>query len=78
MATSRNSRDPAQAVEMAVQAQGYDLLRESQIEWWNGFWDRSSVELEDKELEAAYYRDLYFLACNLREGVQAPAGCTGT
>ena len=68
------SRDPAEAVKMAVQAQaqGYDLLKESQIEWWNGFWDRSSVELEDKELEAAYYRDLYFLACNLREGVQAP------
>lgn len=74
VATSRDSRDPAQAVEMAVQvqAQGYELLRESQIAWWSGFWDRSSVQLEDKELEVAYYRDLYFLSCNVGEGKEAP------
>ena len=74
VATTRDSRDHRQATEMAIQAQaqGYDLLKESQLAWWTGFWNRSSVELEDKELEAAWYRDLYFLACNLREGRQAP------
>ena len=68
----KNAR--GRAVEMAVQArtQGYDKLKESQREWWAGFWQRSGVELDDPELEAAWYRDLYFLACNLKEGMQAP------
>ena len=74
VATTRDSGDPKRAAEMAIQAQaqGYDLLRASQRAWWERFWRRSSVELEDKDLEAAWYRDLYFLACNLREGKQAP------
>ena len=74
VATTRDSRDSKRAIEMAIQAQtqGYDLLKESQVAWWTGFWNRSSVELEDEELEAAWYRDQYSLACNLREGVQAP------
>ena len=74
VATSRDSHDPKRAIELAIQAhtQGYDVLQASQKEWWSSFWQRSSVELEDKELESAWYRDLYLLACNLKEGKQAP------
>ena len=74
VATTRDSHDSKRAIELAIHAhtQGYDLLLESQKEWWASFWERSSVELEDKELESAWYRDLYLLACTLKEGKQAP------
>jgi len=52
---------------------------------WAGFWSRSEVELEDRELERLWYHNQYFLACCLREGKVAPglfgnwsAGSIGT
>ncbi|MBI3942795.1 MAG: hypothetical protein HY326_07255, partial [Chloroflexi bacterium] len=74
VATTRDSGNTGRAAEMALRAhaQGYDALKVSQVAWWRDFWRRSSVDLEDKDLENAWFRDLYFLACNLREGKQAP------
>jgi hypothetical protein len=51
---------------------GYDTLKTSQKEWWSSFWDRSSITLEDKDLEQAWYRDLYRAACYIKEGKTAP------
>jgi hypothetical protein len=39
---------------------------------WRAFWSRSGVALADAELEAIWYRNLYFLACSLRPGVTCP------
>ena len=39
---------------------------------WKGFWSRSAVQFEDKELEKIWYHNQYFLACCLREGKVAP------
>ena len=39
---------------------------------WASFWDASAIRLEDRELEALWYRGLYSFACHLRPGAQAP------
>ncbi|MDD5262894.1 MAG: glycoside hydrolase N-terminal domain-containing protein [Methylacidiphilales bacterium] len=39
---------------------------------WRAYWRRSGVALADAELEAIWYRNLYFLACSLRPGVTCP------
>ncbi len=40
---------------------------------WNAFWSPSGIELEDKQLEAAWHRDLYALACHIPSTAQAQA-----
>jgi len=77
VATSRETKGVkpgrrAQEIVAYAAKQGYDTLKASHLEWWSNFWSRSSVTLEDKDLEAAWYRDLYKAACNIREGKQAP------
>jgi len=37
------------------------------------FWSASAIELEDKELEALWYRSMFGFACHLKPGAQAPA-----
>ncbi|MGA1995386.1 MAG: glycoside hydrolase family 95-like protein [Bryobacteraceae bacterium] len=48
-----------------------DLRRKSTSDWAT-FWSASAVELADKELEAMWYRNQYFLACCLKPGKVAP------
>jgi alpha-L-fucosidase 2 len=47
------------------------LVRRSAGQWAE-FWSKSAVEFEDKELEALWYRNQYFLACCLKPGKTAP------
>lgn len=47
-------------------------LQRASNEYWNDFWSRSAVELEDKELERWWYHNQYWLACCLRPGKVAP------
>jgi len=44
----------------------------SNINAWKSFWSASSIELEDKELEALWYRTLFGFACHLNPNAQAP------
>ena len=39
---------------------------------WREFWDASSVELADEELERMWYRNMYFFNCAVRPGVVCP------
>lgn len=39
---------------------------------WNRYWACSSVSLADRELEAIWYRNLYFFHCAFRPGVTCP------
>ncbi len=39
---------------------------------WEEFWSASSIELEDNELEALWYRALFGFASHLKAGAQAP------
>lgn len=39
---------------------------------WMGYWSKSGLNLEDKELEAIWYRNLYFFRCAAKSGVSCP------
>lgn len=53
-------------------AKAYDRARKAHERSWAGFWERSGIELEDKELEKSWYRNLFALACHIRPGAMAP------
>lgn len=39
---------------------------------WDGYWSKSALNLEDKELESIWYRNLYFFRCAAKSGVSCP------
>jgi hypothetical protein len=39
---------------------------------WEEYWNKSGVVLDDNFLESIWYRNLYFLNCSVREGVNTP------
>jgi hypothetical protein len=47
-------------------------LRANSAAAWSRVWSASAVELADRELEAIWYRNQYFLACCLAPGKVAP------
>ncbi len=56
----------------AADMAGYDAARAAAVASWEAYWRRSGVKLSDPELEHAWYRNLYFLNCAVREGVTCP------
>ena len=47
-------------------------VKEKSRATWAGYWNRSGVMLQDTLLEQVWYRNLYFLNCAAREGVNPP------
>jgi hypothetical protein len=59
----------------AVQApnpEGFIRILEKNRISWADYWNRSGVMLQDTLLEQVWYRNLYFLNCAAREGVNPP------
>ena len=52
-------------------------LKKEHQQWWNNFWNESSVAIGDEELERYYYMSQYLLACSSRGDKFAP-GIWGT
>lgn len=46
------------------------MLRNDSV--WDNYWQCSFVQLADKELEAMWYRNMYFFNCALRPGTTCP------
>ena len=67
-----NRRAEAFGLAGAVNPERFVGELESHIQGWNEFWSASAIELEDKELEALWYRSMFGFACHLRPGAQAP------
>ena len=68
--TSHNDVDPVEtAVSVLVQADATPgrILAEHRT-WWRRFWERSSVQLPDAQIESLWYMGLYLLASASREG----------
>ena len=68
---------PDNAAQAANTAQRYSRidilqLRRDSDQYWNHYWSRSAIELQDKELERWWYHNQYWLACCLRESKIAP------
>jgi len=75
IATSNESDAPldmAKGLAERAAKKGFERLTAEQRKWWSGFWARSGVRLADEELNAMWYRNLYFLACVSRPGRLCP------
>ncbi|MBL8174237.1 MAG: hypothetical protein JNK48_06185 [Bryobacterales bacterium] len=73
--TRRDDKDPAvraRAEAARLAAQPLDPARKASAAHWHAFWKKSAVAFTDRELEAIWYRNQYFLACCLKPGVVAP------
>jgi len=69
------SRERAIALAEDVLNGGFDAALARHTAKWRTFWDASGIELEDRELEAAWYRSLFALNCHIAPGAQAPGLC---
>ncbi|MHB9108409.1 MAG: glycosyl hydrolase family 95 catalytic domain-containing protein [Armatimonadota bacterium] len=58
-------------------AGSYDAALSRQETAWAEFWSRSAIQLEDQELELAWYRNLYAHACHIppHDRATAPGLC---
>ncbi len=74
-ADPNNSLARAQRIAGEATAKVYDRARAAHGRAWARFWDRSGIELADKELEQTWYRNLFALACQIRPGAMAPGLC---
>ena len=68
-----NPREGAVAIIEKVEELGLGCITNMHLKWWHDFWAQGYIEIDDKELEALWYRSLYYLACNSRRGKQCPA-----
>ena len=50
----------------------YEEEKLAHINSWKSFWSKSSITLEDKDLEALWYRTMFGFACHLNPDAQAP------
>jgi len=50
----------------------FEAEKATHVKAWDAFWSASAIELEDKELEALWYRSMFGFACHLKPGAQAP------
>ncbi|MBU4286163.1 MAG: hypothetical protein KKD76_04580 [Verrucomicrobia bacterium] len=58
-----NPRQEARRLLDQSIAAGRQNLQKSHDRWWQGFWNRSFVDIPDKNLENLWYFGLYQLAC---------------
>ncbi len=79
VATTRDAAGDAlqRARRLAGEAtpEAYDQARRAHVRAWAAFWERSGLELQDKELEKTWYRNLFALACVVSSEAMAPMGC---
>jgi alpha-L-fucosidase 2 len=53
-----------------------DELHAAHREWWKEYWSKSSIAINDEQLEKFYYGAFYVLGCSCREG-SIPPGLAG-
>jgi len=56
----------------ALKVTGFDKAFLSSNQVWKDYWNRSGVMLEDEFLESTWYRNLYFLNCATKAGINCP------
>ncbi len=55
-----------------MRLESLSVLRHKELMWWKHFWNKSTVEIPDKRIEAFYYGSLYLFACCSAPGHIAP------
>jgi alpha-L-fucosidase 2 len=51
---------------------GYDVSLGQANQTWHEYWSRSGIRLSDDFLEQIWYRNLYYLNCAVRPGINCP------
>jgi hypothetical protein len=77
-ATNMESPDPLERAKQILReavGAGYGNLLVSHKSWWHSFWRHSFIDIENKEIENAWYLHSYLLAC-LSRG-KTPPGVGG-
>ena len=69
---SGNSLERALSLSNFTGSDWYKAEKAAHIGSWEAFWAASSITLEDKELEALWYRTMFGFACHLNPTAQAP------
>lgn len=46
-----------------IDSEAFKEISELHLEWWKNFWSKSSVSLEDKDIELNWYAGQYAMAC---------------
>jgi alpha-L-fucosidase 2 len=67
-----SSLRPAENGLLDVTGPAHEKAGRSRKVVWQAYWERSGVALEDEFLESLWYRNLYFLNCATRPGVNCP------
>lgn len=63
----RTLMESSQLTALALQK-----MKTEHYQWWNTFWNESSVSIDDEELERYYYMSQYLFACSSRGNKFAP------
>lgn len=79
VATSRDGdADPAARVTAVARSwrdAGFDISRDNTAQGWSAFWKTSGIAIDDAELEAQWYRNLFALGCHIRSDSPGMALC---
>jgi hypothetical protein len=79
LTTSRDGEgdtaDRAVAMARTWRSNGFDLTREHTTASWAAFWQTSGIAIDDAELEAQWYRNLFALGCHIRGDAPGMALC---
>jgi hypothetical protein len=67
-----NPIEKGKEVAAALTEREIDALEAAHREWWKTYWSKSSITVNDEQLEKFYYGALYVLGCASREGSVAP------
>jgi hypothetical protein len=63
---------PAEVVLPEPTSAAFEVASADARDSWRDHWSRSGVQLGDESLERTWYRNLYFLDCAVRPGVNCP------
>jgi len=75
IATDRDGTDTLnRALKLATECDNYAQVFENHQEKWMEYWNRSNIELADKELESVWYRNHFGYACALGANPLGSAG----
>jgi len=68
---AKNFNDDLSALE-AIKVDDFEKTYTNNEQIWKDYWNKSGVILEDNFLESIWYRNLYFLNCAAKSGVNCP------
>lgn len=65
---NKDFADESKKIVFRAVQNGYDKNFENHLTWWNEYWKKSSITLDDKVLEKQWYLNNYLLASCSRKG----------